>query len=139
RGGFSHTMGFVFTAASPERVVGELEAGPALWQPFGLVHGGVYCAMVETLASVGAAISAMPRGQSVVGLENATSFVRAHREGKLIGVATPLTRGRKTQVWRVEIRNEEGKLVAEGKVRVLCLEAGSEVAGKKVTAQRTEG
>jgi uncharacterized protein (TIGR00369 family) len=132
RGGFNVALGLVFTQASPDEVCCEVAVGPHLVQPYGLVHGGVYASIVETLASVGAAMFAMPRGQSTVGLENTTSFLRAVRGGKLLGVARPLHRGRATQVWEVEIRGDDGKLAATGRVRVLCLEPGTAVAGETV-------
>jgi len=135
RGGFNVTLGLVFTQASPDEVVCEVPVGPHLAQPYGLVHGGVYSAIVETLASVGAALFAMPLGLAPVGLENTTSFLRAVRSGKLIGVTRPLHRGRTTQVWEVEIRGDDGKLAATGRVRLLCLAAGTTVAGESVAVK----
>ena len=132
RGGFNITLGLTFTRASPDEVACEVPVGPHLTQPYGLVHGGVYSSMVETLASVGAALFAMPKGLAPVGLENSTSFLRAVRGGTLVGVARPLQRGRTTQVWEVEIRGDDGKLAATGRVRLLCLEAGAAVAGETV-------
>jgi uncharacterized protein (TIGR00369 family) len=90
-------------------------------QPYGIVHGGVHCGVIETLASIGAALVALPRGQHVVGLENNTSFIRAVRNGKLRGTARPVTRGRTTQIWEGWIRNDAGELVAQGHVRLLCV------------------
>ncbi len=136
RGGFEVSLGLVFTRASIDEVACEVPVGPNLLQPYGLVHGGVYASIVETLASVGAALSAMPRGQTAVGLENTTSFLRAVRQGTLIGVARPLHRGRTTQVWEVEIRGDDGKVAATGRVRMLCLEAGTAVAGETVALKR---
>ncbi len=81
------------------------------------MHAGV----IETLASIGAALVALPRGQRVVGLENTTSFIRAVRAGKLRGLARPVTRGRSSQVWEAWIRDEENRLVAQGRVRLLCI------------------
>src|SRR3954469_592054 len=103
RGGFEHTIGLVFTRAAPGEVIAEVPVGPHLTQPYGLVHGGVYAAIVETLASSGAAIHAMAQGKTSVGLENTTSFVRAVRTGKLVAVATPVHRGSGSQVWEVKI------------------------------------
>jgi 1,4-dihydroxy-2-naphthoyl-CoA hydrolase len=91
------------------------------------VHGGVHCGVIETLASIGAAMVAHPRGQRVVGLENHTSFVRAVRSGKLHGLAKPVTRGRTTQVWEAWIRDEAGQLVAQGSVRLLCVDASRDL------------
>ncbi len=138
RGGFEHTIGLVFTRAAPGDVACEVPVGPHLTQPYGLVHGGVYASIVETLASVAAALDAMPRGQTTVGLENTTSFVRAARGGTLFGVATALHRGRRTQVWNVEIRGDDGALCATGRVRMICLEAGAEIGGKLVAIEPTE-
>src|SRR5262249_15286885 len=100
RDGWSATMGLSFVRASAEEVVAELVVSPANLQAYGIVHGGVHAGVIETLASVGAALDAMSRGQSVVGLENHTSSLRAVGEGKLRVTAKPLVRGRKSQVWR---------------------------------------
>jgi uncharacterized protein (TIGR00369 family) len=132
RGGFEVALGMTFTRASADEVECELPVGPDLLQPYGLVHGGVYSSIIETAASVGAALFAMRSGQTTVGLENTTSFLRAVRSGKLIAIARPLHRGRATQVWEVEVRNDEGKMAATGRVRLLCLEPGASVAGETV-------
>jgi uncharacterized protein (TIGR00369 family) len=132
RGGFEVAIGLVFTRATPEEVACEVPVGRHLAQPYGLVHGGVYASIVETLASVGAALFAMPKGQTTVGLENTTTFLRAVRSGTLVGIARPLHRGRATQVWEVEVRGDDGKLAASGRVRMLCLEPGAKVAGETV-------
>jgi uncharacterized protein (TIGR00369 family) len=132
RGGFEVAIGLVFTRATPDEVACEVPVGPHLAQPYGLVHGGVYASIVETLASVGAALFAMSRGQTTVGLENTTTFLRAVRSGTLVGIARPLHRGRATQVWEVEVRGDDGKLAASGRVRMLCLEPGAKVAGETI-------
>src|SRR5206468_4186645 len=100
----------------------EMEVTDRHHQGYGIVHGGVHAGLVETLASIGAALVAHPRKQRVVGLENSTSFVRAVRSGKLIATCKPVTRGRHSQLWEAWIRDSEGKLVAEGKVRLLCVD-----------------
>jgi 1,4-dihydroxy-2-naphthoyl-CoA hydrolase len=120
--GWVREMDIRITAATDEEVTCEVEIGDKHHQGYGIVHGGVHCGIVETLASIGAALVAHPRGQRVVGLENATSFIRATRSGKLVGLARPVTRGRTTQVWEAWIRDAEGALVAQGRVRLLCLD-----------------
>ena len=132
RGGFERAIGLEFTHVSAEEVVCEVPVGPHLHQPYGLVHGGVYASIIETAASVGAAMFAMPKRQTTVGLENTTSFVRAVRSGKLTGRALPIHRGRQTQVWEVEVRGDDGKVAATGRVRMLCLEPGAQIAGQTV-------
>ncbi len=122
--GWTREMGITLLQASADEVTCELEVTEKHHQPDGIVHGGVYCGVVETLASIGAAVVALPRGQRVVGLENSTSFTRAVRSGKLTGTARPVTRGRTTQVWEAWIRDEQGSLVAQGRVRLVCLDQG---------------
>ena len=123
--GWAKTLGLVCLRASADEVVGEVEVGPEHLQPYGLVHGGVYASILETLASVGAAIAAHPRGQSVVGLENHTTFLRAVRSGRLRATVTPLARGRRTHVWQGTIVDDAAKIAATGSVRLLCLEPGT--------------
>jgi len=132
RGGFNTLLGLRFVSVTYDKICAEVPVTSELHQPYGLVHGGVYSAMIETLASVGAAIHSMPTGKSTVGLENSTSFLRAVRKGVLHGTATPVTRGRRTHVWDVEIRDDEDRLAATGRVRMICLEQGATVAGKTV-------
>ena len=129
RGGWNQAMGIHFIHATTDEVIAETEIGPHHHQAYGIVHGGVYSSMIETVASVGAALAALPRSQSVVGLENNTSFLNAVREGKLRATARPLMRGRRTQVWEATITNAAGRSVASGRVRFLALEAGSSLAG----------
>jgi 1,4-dihydroxy-2-naphthoyl-CoA hydrolase len=131
-GGFERALGLVFTRAAPDELAAEVPVTPALLQPYGIVHGGVYASIVETLASAGAAIHAMAEGKTSVGLENTTSFVRAVRAGKLVAVATPVHRGRTSQVWEVRISDESGKLAATGRVRTMSLDPGAAVAGEVV-------
>jgi uncharacterized protein (TIGR00369 family) len=89
--------------------------------------------VIETLASIGAFLFAQQRDQHVVGLENHTSFIRAVRAGaKLHAVATPITRGRQTQVWEARVLDEEDRVVATGRVRLLCLDADQSLAGEQV-------
>jgi len=116
-------LGLSIDLLSPERVEGHVTAGPRHHQPYGIVHGGVYCSMVETLASIAAAMRVLADGQIVVGVSNTTDFLRATREGRLTGVATPLHVGRLQHLWQVEITREDGKLAARGQVRLQVLEA----------------
>jgi uncharacterized protein (TIGR00369 family) len=85
-------------------------------------QGDLHCGVIETLASIGAALVAQPRGQRVVGLENSTTFIRAVRSGKLHAVARPVTRGRSSQVWEGWIRDDKDQLVAQGRVRLLGID-----------------
>jgi 1,4-dihydroxy-2-naphthoyl-CoA hydrolase len=128
-GGWNVAMGLSFSIATAELIVGEVVIGPQHLQPYGIVHGGVHCGLIEAACSTGAAVYAMASGQSVVGLENSTSFLRACRGGKLTVTARPLTRGRRSQVWEAVVTDESGKAIASGRVRLMCLEPGAAIAG----------
>ena len=120
--GWVREMGVTILTASADEVTCAWEVSEKHLQGYGIVHGGVHCGVIETLASVGAAMAAMPRGQRVVGLENTTSFIRAVTAGRLTGIARPVTRGRTTQVWEAWIRDRQENLVAQGRVRLLCVD-----------------
>ena len=115
--GFVKVLGLVFTAVSVDEVRAEWTLRPELMQPYGITHGGVHCAVVETLASTAAAVWLGERGQ-VVGVSNTTDFLRASREGTLIAVATPVHRGRLQQLWEVRVTDADERLVAKGQVRL---------------------
>jgi uncharacterized protein (TIGR00369 family) len=120
-GGFAEWLGLDVVEASPDRVVLAWKVRPELWQPYGIVHGGVHCSVVETAASIAAALWIGDRGK-VVGVSNQTDFLRAVREGELRAVATPIHRGRLQQLWAVEIHDEDERTVARGQVRLQNLE-----------------
>jgi|SRR5579864_6234471 1,4-dihydroxy-2-naphthoyl-CoA hydrolase len=138
REGWNAAMSLRFVRATADEVVAELEIAQCHRQPYGIVHGGVHAGVIETVASLGAGLHAAARGQSVVGLENHTSFIHAVRDGTLRATARPLTRGRRTQVWEGTIVDGAGRLIATGRVRLLCLDADAVLAGETVTAQTPE-
>jgi len=120
-GPFVQHLGLHLEQVTGDRVTAGWEAAEHLHQPYGIVHGGVHCSVVETLASVGAAVWWGDRGK-VVGVTNTTDFFRAVGEGSLRSVGTPVHRDRAHQVWIVETRDAEGRLVARGSVRLQHLQ-----------------
>jgi 1,4-dihydroxy-2-naphthoyl-CoA hydrolase len=122
---FDKELGLEFTEVTPDRTRAQLDVVPKLLQPMGIVHGGVYCAMVESLASVAAYTwMAAKRGEgSVVGVNNNTDFLRAIGSGMIYGTAIPIHRGRRQQLWQVTIVDSDERLVARGQVRLQNLEA----------------
>lgn len=120
-GGFDGLIGLRFDHIGPDRVTASLPITAQLLQPYGIVHGGVLCTMVETTASVGAAMWFGDRG-NVVGVANHTDFLRASRQGTLSAVATPIHRGRTQQLWQVDITDEHQHPVARGQLRVANLD-----------------
>jgi uncharacterized protein (TIGR00369 family) len=115
--GFLKLVGLRIEQASGDRVVLTCPVTPDRHQPFGLVHGGVYATLAETAASVGGSLWFGDQGK-VVGVSNHTDFLRAVRRGELRAEATPLSRGRTTQLWQVEVADEQGRLTAHAKVRL---------------------
>ncbi|HEX6487909.1 MAG TPA: PaaI family thioesterase [Candidatus Dormibacteraeota bacterium] len=129
--GWVRAMGIEVTYATEDEVRAEWTVEDRHLQAYGIVHGGVHCGAIETLCSIGAAIWGWQHERGVVGLENHTSFLRAVRAGtRLRAVATPVQRGKRTQVWRSEIRDDEDRVVASGQVRLLCLEQGAALGGQ---------
>jgi 1,4-dihydroxy-2-naphthoyl-CoA hydrolase len=126
-GGFADLIGLEMDEIGPDRVTATVAVTADLLQPYGIVHGGVYCTVVETLASVGAAVWLGDRGQ-VVGVANHTDFLRATRTGTLHGIATPIHRGRSSQLWLVELSDDQGRPVARGQVRLTNLDNVADVA-----------
>ena len=117
--------GIELTDASSDACQGKIVINENHHQPYGVVHGGVYCTLIETLASTGAALWAMESGMAgCVGVSNQTDFIRATTEGVLIGSATPIHRGRTQQLWQVTVtRENDGKLGARGQVRLQNVES----------------
>jgi uncharacterized protein (TIGR00369 family) len=131
--GWLQAMGVTITLATKDEVRCKLTVGTEHLQGYGIVHGGVHCGLIESLASIGAYLFAQDKGQHVVGLENNTSFIRAVRAGtSLHAVAKPITRGRRTQVWEAQVLDEQERIVATGRVRLLCLEPDQALAGEQV-------
>ena len=122
-GGFSTLLGLELVEASGDGVLMRWKIRPELHQPHGILHGGVHCAVVETAASVAAAVW-LGEGGNVVGVANSTDFYRAVRDGELTSRAVPVHRGRSQQVWTVETTDEQGRLVARGQVRLQNLPPG---------------
>jgi 1,4-dihydroxy-2-naphthoyl-CoA hydrolase len=124
-GGFDDVLGVNYVASTPDSTTAEVTITDSLLQPHGIVHGGVYCAIVESVASVSAAqwLESTGAGSNVVGVNNSTDFLRAIKAGVVTAVSTPIHRGRRQQLWLVEITDGNGKLVARGQVRLQNLPA----------------
>jgi uncharacterized protein (TIGR00369 family) len=116
---FDNELGLVFTELTPDGARAHLEVRPKLLQPMGIVHGGVYCSMVESMASLAAWTWINANGGGgVVGVNNNTDFLRAIGSGTVYGAATPVHRGRRQQLWLVTITDSDDRVVARGQVRL---------------------
>jgi uncharacterized protein (TIGR00369 family) len=117
---FDELLGLRLEEASGDRVVGVVPVAAELHENHGIVHAGVYSTAVEATASVGADLWLGAEGRAV-GVSNNTAVRRAVRTGKLRVEATPLERGRDTQLWQVAITDERSRLVAHGRVLLMNL------------------
>jgi len=115
---FDGLLGLELTEVGEALARGRIEVRPELCQPFGVLHGGVYAAVAESLASRGTAAGVVRQGAYAVGMANNTSFLRPVSEGTLEGVARPLHRGRTTWVWDVELSDAGGRLCAVSRVTI---------------------
>jgi uncharacterized protein (TIGR00369 family) len=116
---FVAASAFAVTEVSGSRVAGHVDLGPDQHTPWGVVHGGVYCTVVESAASIGASAAVTERGQFAVGVNNNTDFLRPMTSGRVDVVAEPLQQGRTLQLWLVTLsRADDGKPVARGQVRL---------------------
>jgi 1,4-dihydroxy-2-naphthoyl-CoA hydrolase len=119
-GGFDDEIGLTYLEVTPDGARAELLIGAKHLQPHGIVHGGVYCSIVESVASVSAAtwLQANGGGDKVVGVNNNTDFLRAITAGMVTASATPIHRGRRQQLWLITITDTNDRVVARGQVRL---------------------
>ena len=122
---FDDELGLRFTELDPDGARAQLEVAPKLLQMMGIVHGGVYCSMIESMASVAAYtwLNSSGNGGNVVGVNNNTDFLRSIGSGTVFGRAEPIHRGRRQQLWLVTITDDNDRVVARGQVRLQNLEA----------------
>jgi 1,4-dihydroxy-2-naphthoyl-CoA hydrolase len=119
--GWDSALGLRIDELTPTRVVGYVDIDERHQQAYGIVHGGVWASIVESVGSHGAAVAAHERtgSMAVVGVANSTDFLRPHRAGPVRATGTPIHSGRTQQIWLVEIeREDDGKLIARGQLRV---------------------
>jgi uncharacterized protein (TIGR00369 family) len=108
--GFERLFGLELLELGEERARARVVVRDELKQPAGLVHGGVYAAIAESLASWATAMAVVPEGKLAVGLSNQTSFLRPITSGTIEAVAIRRHRGRSTWVWEVDISDADGRL-----------------------------
>jgi uncharacterized protein (TIGR00369 family) len=118
--GFDSELGLKYIDVTPDGGRAVLEISDKLLQPWGIVHGGVYCTIIESLASVSGAVWFAEKGErgTVVGVNNNTDFLRAISSGTVTAVSKPIHRGRRQQLWLIEVTDDKGRMVARGQVRL---------------------
>ncbi len=108
--GFDRLVGLELLEVTEELVRAQVKVRDELKQPAGLVHGGVFASIAESLASLATALAVMPTGNAAMGLSNQTSFLRPITEGTIHAVAQRRHRGRSTWVWEVEMSDDRERL-----------------------------
>ena len=106
------TLGIRTVEATKDRVVLEMDIGPRVHQPMGLLHGGASAVLAESAGSIGAYLSCDSGREFAVGIDLNISHLRARRSGVLRATAAPVRRGRLIQVWAIDLADENGEMVA---------------------------
>lgn len=109
-GGLGTTLGIRREVIEKGRVVLSMDVGPKVHQPFGVLHGGASAALAESAASIGGNLNCA-EGFVALGAEINANHVRSVSSGTITATAVPVHVGRTTQVWTIEIRSDEGKLI----------------------------
>lgn len=112
------TLGFRMTEVGDGVARGEVAYADRICQRFGVVHGGVYAALAEMIATEATVYAVWPDGRSGMGISNSTSFMRPVSKGVVTATATARHRGRTTWVWDVDMTDDEGRLCASSRVTV---------------------
>jgi 1,4-dihydroxy-2-naphthoyl-CoA hydrolase len=115
-GTLDDVLGFELVEASGDRCRARFAVEPRVQQPFGLVHGGAYAALAETMVSWATSVAVAPKGRVAVGQSNSTTFLRAVTSGNVQAEGTPRHRGRTSWVWDVELTDDEGRACALSRV-----------------------
>ena len=108
----TEVLGIEITDFGPEYFCGKMPVDHRTVQPYGLLHGGASAVLAESLGSIAGGMQVNRDTQTVVGVEINCNHLRSARDGWVYGKATPVKIGRKIQVWNIEIKNDDGKMVA---------------------------
>jgi uncharacterized protein (TIGR00369 family) len=112
RGTLGEFLGLRVVEAMPDRVVAELTIRDELRTAGGALHGGTIMALADTVGAVGTTLN-LPAGAGTTTLESKTNFFGAGRAGVVRAEATPLHRGKRTQVWQTRVTDATGRLLAQ--------------------------
>lgn len=134
--GLDGLLGVEDVEITADRVVRRFTIGEQHLQPFGIPHGGIYCAIHESTASVGGQVWLGDRGV-IVGTNNVCDFLKQAKVGDTITTtATPIHRGRSQQLWRLESRDQDDRLIAQGQVRLANLDMAPPAAAVEAMTGR---
>ena len=115
-------LGIRITELGEDYIVGTMPVDNRTKQPFGILHGGASVALAETLASYGGYLTIDSEKYHVVGVEINANHLKMAKEGNVTGKCTPIKRGRSTQVWQTEIKNDKGELICISRITLMVLD-----------------
>jgi 1,4-dihydroxy-2-naphthoyl-CoA hydrolase len=124
--GFDLLYGLELLSCTDSEVRAQVAVRDQIKQQAGLVHGGVYAAVAEAIASIGTARVVLARGEMAMGLSNSTSFLRPVTEGVVHAVATLVHRGRTTWVWDVRFSDDADRTCAVTRMTIAVRAAPAE-------------
>ena len=113
------SLGIRVIEMTSDRVVMELDVGPKVYQPMGILHGGASAVLAESAASMGTFMNCDPESEYAVGIELNISHLKAKSDGLLRATATPIRKGRSVHVWNIDLTDEDDKDIAVSRCTVL--------------------
>ena len=120
--GMASLIGIELTLLTPDKVVATMPVDERTRQPFGLLHGGASAALAETVASLGAFLNIDKEKQAAVGIELNSNHLRAKSDGVVTATATPIHRGRRTQVWDIRIEDEKHRIICVSRCTIAIVD-----------------
>lgn len=118
----SDYLGIEFIEIGDDYLIARMPVDHRTKQPFGIMHGGASCALAESVGSTAANGCVDIEKYYCVGLDINTNHIKAMRDGYVIGKAIPFHLGKSTQVWGIEAKTEDGKLVSISRLTMAVLE-----------------
>ena len=115
-------LGVEVVEVNADKVVMQVDVGPKVHQPYGILHGGVSALLAESAASFGGALNVQP-DQIVVGTELNCSHLRSMTSGVLTATATPVRKGRRVQVWAINLTDQDGRQICVARCTLQVLDA----------------
>jgi 1,4-dihydroxy-2-naphthoyl-CoA hydrolase len=109
-------LGIILTEVGNDFLIGTMPVNSTTHQPFGLLHGGASCVLAESLGSIAANMCVDGEDFAAVGQHIEATHLRSVQSGIVKGIARPIFLGRSSQTWKIEIYNEENKLICDSKI-----------------------
>jgi 1,4-dihydroxy-2-naphthoyl-CoA hydrolase len=122
-------LGIEFIEITDNSLTAKMPVDHRTRQPLGIMHGGASCVLAETVGSLAANYAVDQSQNYCVGLSINTSHIKAATKGFVFGCATPIHLGKKTQVWQINITNEDGAIVSSNRLTLMVMDRKNNVLG----------